>query len=259
MKISIVTVVYNGESTIGQAAQSVISQDYPNLEYIVIDGGSKDKTVDILKAFGDQISVLISEPDKGIYDAMNKGLAQATGDVIGILNADDFYTDHTVLTSVAKALETSGADCLIGDLIFVAPDDLDKVKRFYSSANFELKRFEKGDMPPHPTFFARKELYAECGNFDTSYRITADYDLMLRMMYKKKASFTYLPKVMVTMRMGGVSNQGLKSKIKLNKEIMRSMRTNGLPSGTWRVYSKYITKVFQLFKRPSNLVENQQN
>lgn len=252
MKISVVTVVYNGENTIAQAVESVINQDHPDLEYIVIDGGSKDKTLDILKSYGDKIAVLVSEPDKGIYDAMNKGLAKATGDVIGVLNADDFYTDCTVLSHVAKSLAQSGADCLIGDLVFVAEEDPSKIKRFYSSANFQLSRFEKGDMPPHPTFFARRKLYAQFGNFDTSYRITADYDLMLRMMYIGKAKFTYLPKVMVTMRMGGVSNQGIRSKIKLNKEIMRSMRTNGLPSGPLRVYSKYFTKIFQLFRRPAN-------
>ena len=250
MKISIVTVVYNGEATISSAVDSVVAQDHPDIEYIVIDGASKDRTLEILKSYGDKISVLVSEPDKGIYDAMNKGLARATGDVIGILNADDYYTDATVISAVAAELTRTKADSLIGDLIFVNPERLDHIVRFYSSKGFTLKKFEHGDMPPHPTFFVRREVYDRLGNFDTRYRITSDFDLMLRFLYIAKISWTYLPKVMVTMRTGGLTNRGLKSKIKLNREIMASMRQNGLPSGVFRVYSKYFTKLFQLFRRP---------
>jgi glycosyltransferase involved in cell wall biosynthesis len=253
MKISIVTVVYNGAATIATAVESVIGQDYPDVEYIVIDGGSKDETVAILKSYGDKIAVLVSERDKGIYDAMNKGLARATGDVIGILNADDFYTDATVLSAVARQLEESGADTLIGDLIFVRPDHLDHVLRFYSARDFTLRKFERGDMPPHPTFFVRREVYARLGNFDTQYRMCADFDLMLRFLYIGRVSYTYLPKVMVTMRTGGITNQGLRSKIRLNREILHAMRKNGLPASALRVYSKYITKVFQLVRRPKSL------
>jgi glycosyltransferase involved in cell wall biosynthesis len=250
MKISIITVVYNGEATIAKAVESVIGQDHRDVEYIVIDGNSKDGTRDILKSYGTKISILVSEPDKGIYDAMNKGIALATGDVIGVLNADDFYTDHQVLSAVARAFERSGADSLIGDLIFVRPDNLDQIVRFYSSKDFSLRKFERGDMPPHPTFFAKRSVYERLGNFDTQYRITSDYDLMLRFLYVAKISWTYLPKVMVTMRTGGLTNQGLRSKIKLNREIRASMKAHGLKAGVWRVYSKYFTKVFQLFKRP---------
>lgn len=249
MKISIVTVVYNGAATIATAVESVLAQDHPDVEYIVIDGGSKDATVEILKGYGDRIAVLVSEPDRGIYDAMNKGLARATGEVVGILNADDYYTDSHVLSAVAGQLEAAGTDALIGDLVFVKPDRLDKVVRYYGSDHFGLHKFERGDMPPHPTFFVKRAVYARLGNFDTQYRMCADYDLMLRFLYIARVSYTYLPKVMVTMRMGGITNQGIRSKLQVNREIMHSMRKNGLPTSVWRVYSKYFTKVFQLFRR----------
>jgi glycosyltransferase involved in cell wall biosynthesis len=250
MKISIVTVVYNGAATIASAVESVLAQDHPDVEYIVIDGASKDSTLEILKSYSDKIAVLVSEPDKGIYDAMNKGIARATGDVIGILNADDFYSDSTVLSTVAQELERTGADSLVGDLIFVHPGRLDKVVRYYRSNHFTLRYFERGDMPPHPTFFVRREVYARLGNFDIQFRRVSDFDLMLRFLYHAKISWTYLPKVMVTMRTGGITNQGLKSKIILNREIIAAMRKNGLPANVFRVYSKYFTKIFQLFRRP---------
>jgi glycosyltransferase involved in cell wall biosynthesis len=255
MKISIITVVYNGAATIASAVASVLAQDHPDVEYIVIDGGSKDATVEILKSYGDKIAVLVSEPDKGIYDAMNKGVARATGDVVGILNADDYYADSQVLSAVARHIQAAGTDALIGDLTFVKPERLDRVVRYYGSKNFGLHRFERGDMPPHPTFFVKRAVYERLGNFDTQYRMCADYDLMLRFLYLHKVSYTYLPKVMVTMRMGGITNQGLRSKLQVNREIMHSMRKNGLPTSVWRVYSKYFTKVFQLF----GLNQNSQN
>jgi glycosyltransferase involved in cell wall biosynthesis len=254
MKVSIITVVYNGAATIASAVDSVVAQDHSDIEYIVIDGGSKDNTVEIVQSYGDKIAVLVSEKDKGIYDAMNKGLARATGDVIGILNSDDFYIDTDVISSVVAELNRTGKDSLIGDLIFVTPENLDHVVRFYSSEGFTLRKFEHGDMPPHPTFFVRREIYQRLGNFDTQYRITSDFDLMLRFLYKAKISWSYLPKVMVTMRTGGLTNQGIKSKIKLNREIIASMRNNGLPSGTFKVYSKYFSKVFQLLKRPKTKI-----
>lgn len=250
MKVSIVTVVYNGEATLESAISSVAAQDYPDIEYIVVDGASKDGTLDIARAYPETVTTLVSEPDKGIYDAMNKGLALASGEVIGILNADDFYAAPDVISAVVTQLTASGADSLIGDLVFVQPDALDKVVRFYSSKDFHLKRFEKGDMPPHPTFFAKRELYERHGNFNTDYRITADFDLLLRFLYIEKASFTYLPKVMVKMRMGGLTNSGLSSKLKLNREIHASLNANGIRTSMLKIYSKYFSKIFQLVRRP---------
>lgn len=251
MKVSIITVVYNGEATIESAIRSVREQDYQDIEYIIIDGASKDGTVDIVKKHKDFISKLISEPDRGIYDAMNKGISHATGDIIGILNADDMYASPDVVSSVVKKLEESKADALVGDLVFVKPTDLDKVIRYYSSKDFKIERFEKGDMPPHPTFFVRKEVYERFGTFNTDYRIIADFDLMLRFLYKHRVSFAYLPKVMVKMRTGGLTNQGIGSKIKLNREIKQSLEANGIPASMFKIYSKYFKKIFQLVNRPA--------
>ncbi|MEM7040371.1 MAG: glycosyltransferase family 2 protein, partial [Bacteroidota bacterium] len=193
MKVSIVTVVYNGEATIGEAIASVAAQDYPNIEYIVVDGASKDGTLKVIEGYRDQIATLVSEPDKGIYDAMNKGLKLATGDVIGILNADDVLADVGVISAVVKQMETSGAEALVGDLVFFRESAPEKVVRYYSSKGFQLKRFEKGDMPPHPTFYVRREVYEKYGYFNLDYRIVADFELMLRFLYTQKIPFTYLP------------------------------------------------------------------
>lgn len=250
MKISIVTVVYNGAATIASAIESVIAQDHPDIEYIVIDGLSKDNTVEIVKSYGDKVSILVSEKDKGIFDAMNKGVGMATGDVIGILNADDYYASPTVLSTVARELERSGADSVFGDLVYVNPDRLDKVVRYYDASGFKLSRFEKGDMPPHPTFFVRRAAYERFGNFDPQFRIVSDYDLMLRFLYIGKLSWVHVPMVMVTMRTGGNSDKGLQTKIKLNREVLLSLKKNGVRSSRWRVYSKYFKKVFQLVRRP---------
>ena len=250
MKVSLITVVYNGAATIENAIQSVVAQDYPDIEYIIIDGASKDDTLEVVKRYAKDIAVLISEPDKGIYDAMNKGVSKATGDVIGILNADDMLAGPEVISAVVKQLQESGADTLIGDLVFVKEHDLNKVVRFYSSKDFKLKRFEKGDMPPHPTFYVRREVYEKYGKFNLDYRIISDFDIMLRFLYRNKVSFTYLPKVMVKMRMGGVTNSGISSKIKRNKEIHRSLNDNGIPTSLVKIYWKYFTKVLQLVKRP---------
>lgn len=259
MKISIITVSYNAAATIRDTIESVMAQDHPDVEYIIVDGGSKDGTMDIVREYSDRMGKVVSERDQGIYDAMNKGIAMATGDVVGILNSDDFYSYNQVLSDVDRLMSTSGAQCLIGDLVIVHPDHPEKIQRYYSSEGFHLGWFTHGDMPPHPTFFVRRELYERYGNFEKSYRITADYDLMLRMMYIGKESWVRLPRVMVTMRGGGNSNNGFRSKIRLNQEIMHSLRKHGLPSGALRVYSKYLRKVFQFFRRPKPVADRQQS
>ena len=250
MKISIITVAYNAESTIEDTIRSVAAQDYPNIEYLVIDGASKDGTLEICDRHRDTITTLVSEPDKGIYDAMNKGLARATGDYIGILNADDFYADPRVISAVVKQLQESGADSLYGDLIMVDPDNLDKVVRYYRANTFSLKRFEKGDMPPHPTFFVKREIYEKHGNFKTHFKIGSDFDLMLRFLYIQRISTTYLPMTMIKMRTGGVSSVGIKSTLVINREIKAALEENGMPTSMLKIYSKYFTKAFQLIRKP---------
>lgn len=251
MKISIITVVYNGEAYLESCIHSVLSQDHSDIEYIVIDGASTDGTGDIIAKYRDKIDVLVSEPDKGIYDAMNKGVKAATGDIVGILNADDLYQSDQVISRIAREFEEKQVDTIFGDLIFVNPDNLDKVVRYYQPSSFKLSHFRKGDMPPHPTFFVKRELYDQFGLFNTSFKITADFELMVRFLLKGGASFSYIPETLVKMRTGGVSTSGIKSTITVNKEMKRSLDMNGISTSMARIYSKYFTKVFQLVKRPS--------
>lgn len=250
MKVSIITVVYNGAATIAEAVASVLAQDYPDLEYIVIDGASKDRTLDILQGYADRIDVLVSEPDKGIYDAMNKGLSRATGDIVGILNADDLYAHPGVISQVVAAMTQAGTDTLYADLTYFRDSDPEAVMRYYSGKGFHLKRFEVGDMPPHPTFFVRRACYTAHGLFDTSYRICADFELMVRFLYVQRLSAHYLPAVLVRMRAGGISDGGWRGRHRVNLEIQRAMRQNGLHAPMWKIYSKYFRKIWQLFSRP---------
>ena len=228
----------------------MVSQDYPDIEYIVIDGASTDRTPEIISKHRDKIDILVSEPDKGIYDAMNKGVKAATGEIVGILNADDLYQSNQVISRIAREFKEKQVDTIFGDLIFVNPDNLDKVVRFYKPDKFKLEHFRKGDMPPHPTFFVKRELYDQFGYFDTSFKITADFELMVRFLLKGGASFSYIPEILVKMRTGGVSTSGVKSTITVNKEMKRSLEMNGIKTSMARIYSKYFTKVFQLVKRP---------
>jgi glycosyltransferase involved in cell wall biosynthesis len=245
MKISIITVCFNSAGTIRDAINSVLSQDHTDIEYIVIDGGSKDETPEIIRSFGGKIRKWISEPDTGIYDAMNKGVAMATGEVVGMLNSDDFYFDSKVLSRVAAAFD-SETDAVFGDLIFVDPLNLDKIVRKYSSRGWHPGKFAWGFMPAHPTFFVRRKFYDQTGPFETDYRIAADYEMLIRMLYVNKVPYKYLGFNMVKMRKGGVSSNGFQSNITLNSEIIRACRKNGIRTNVLKVYSKYFVKVFEL-------------
>lgn len=251
MKISIITVVYNGEAFIESCIRSVIEQNYSDLEYIVIDGASKDNTLGIVNRYKDKISLIISEKDKGIYDAMNKGISKASGEVIGILNADDFYAGPDSIASVMEVFQKEKTDMVLGDLVVVNADNPDKIVRYCTAGEFKLKDFEQGDMPPHPATFVKKELYEKFGLFNTKYRMAADYDWMLRAVYKGGATWISLPKILVKMRTGGVSQSGFKSKVKLNREIREAAKSNSVPTSLLKIYSKYLRKAFQLWKRPS--------
>ena len=251
MKVSIITVVYNGQATIADAIRSVLSQDYPDIEYIVIDGASTDGTQKIVQSFSDRITKFISEPDRGIYDAMNKGIALATGEIIGILNADDFYADRTIISHVVEQFQHNSVDSIFGDLIYVRSDNLEKVVRYYSSAKFHPRQFAYGWMPAHPTFFVKRSAYEQYGLFKTDYKIAADYEILTRFLAKHQLSYRYLPKVMVKMRTGGVSTTNWKSNWILNREIIRGCAENGIHTNLPKVLSKYFTKVFQLVARPT--------
>lgn len=249
MKLSIITPSYNSEHTIADCLHSINCQTVI-CEHIVIDGGSSDETVQLIRHISPS-SIVVSEQDHGIYDAMNKGIQLATGDIIGILNSDDYYAGPQVLEKVIGRFRESGADALFADLVYVRPDNPERVVRYYSGARFTPEKFAWGWMPPHPTFFVRRELYERYGLFRTDYKIAADYELTARFLARHKASYTYLPEVIVHMRTGGVSTRNLKSTWILNKEILRACSANGIKTNIWKVYSKYFLKVMQLLERPA--------
>jgi glycosyltransferase involved in cell wall biosynthesis len=246
--ISIITATYNSAATISDCLTSVLSQTW-SVEHIIIDGASKDNTVEIVHRVSPSARVF-SEPDDGIYDAMNKGIRLATGDIVGILNSDDFYVAPHVLEKVASLFRQSGVDALFADLVYVRPDNLKKVVRYYSGVGFTPEKFAWGWMPPHPTFFVRRELYESYGLFHTDYRIAADYELTARFLARHKVRYAYLPEVIVKMRAGGVSTRDLRSTWILNREILRACAENGISTNMLKVYSKYFRKVLQIFKRP---------
>jgi len=244
VKISIITVVRNNKETIQSAINSVLSQTYNNIEYIIIDGGSTDGTVDIIKEYQDKVSVFISEPDKGIYDAMNKGIALSSGDVIGILNSDDFYIDEFVIDKVAKELERN-IDCLYADLVYVRSENLNKVVRYYDSSRFTPLKFAYGWMPAHPTFFVKKDIYNKYGVFRTDLKIAADFDLMVRFLYTNKLTYSYIQEPIVKMRIGGVSTS-LSSIWINNIEVLRVCKDNGVKTNIFKILSRYPAKILEL-------------
>jgi len=247
MKISLLTVSFNSAATLRDTIKSVRAQDYPDIEYIVVDGQSTDGTVDLIRAEAAAIDRWISEPDQGIYDAMNKAIGLATGDVVGILNSDDFYAGTDVVSRVARAFEDPTLDAVFGDLTVVDPSNLSRVVRRYSSARWRPEKFARGFMPAHPTFFVRRKYYEQLGVFKTDYRIAADYELLIRFLYVHRLKYRYLPIHMVTMRKGGVSSRGIRSNFILNAEIIRACRENGIRTNVFKVYPRYFVKLFELF------------
>ncbi len=245
MKISIVTVVYNCADTIQGCIDSVLAQDYNDVEYIIVDGLSKDGTIDKVKEYGDKISKFISEKDNGIYDAMNKGIKAATGDVVGILNADDFFYSNDTLSKIAKAFkEDADLEATIADIVFVN-DTNTRVLRHYNAAKWRPSKFAWGFMPPHPSFFCKREMFDKLGYYKTDYKIAADYELLIRYLLVNNINFKYLPMKTTRMRMGGVSTRNLNSILTLNKEIKRACRENKLPTNFLKIYTKYVFKPFE--------------
>jgi glycosyltransferase involved in cell wall biosynthesis len=248
MKISVITACYNSAETIGDTLRSVISQDYPDVEYIIIDGASKDNTLEIVNAFRDKIAKVVSEKDNGIYFALNKGISLATGDVVALLHADDVYADSTVLSRVMKRFAETGAGCVYGDLHYVDRADTSRVIRNWRSGQYRDGIFRKGWMPPHPSFFLKKAHYDQFGLFDTSFRTAADYELMLRMVGRHKISIAYLPEVLVKMRVGGMSNVSLRNRIRANREDRRAWAVNGLKPGMLTLIRKPLSKLIQFLR-----------
>jgi glycosyltransferase involved in cell wall biosynthesis len=247
--VSIITVSYNSSRTISDTINSVLNQTYQNIQYIVIDGSSTDGTIEIIKSFSNRISKFVSEPDKGIYDAINKGIKLATGDIIGILNSDDFFYDDFVVEKIVNAFIESDTDTVIGDVQFVDPKKTSRVVRYYSSKKFNPLKFKYGFMPAHPSFYAKRGLFEKLGYYKTDYKIAADYELLIRFLYINKIKYRYLEMPFVSMRTGGVSNNSLSSNWLLNKEIVRACRENDIYTNYLFVYSKYFLKLSELFGR----------
>ena len=248
MKISIITPTYNSEKTVSDTIESVISQNYPDLEYIVIDGSSTDKTTEIVEAYQNKINIkLISEPDKSIYDAMNKGINLATGDVIGILNSDDFYYDQNVLNKINEAFKSDpNIDAVYGDLVYVDKNNINKQTRFWKSTDYNEKNLNSGWSIPHPTFFVKRTVYEKLNKiFDTSLTLAADYELILRLLKIKKIKVKYLPEILVKMRDGGTSGNSLKQRIKGWKELRLAWKINGLKIPMFFILRRIFKKTTQ--------------
>jgi len=245
MKLSIITPVYN-DPRLRHSLESIRNQEgIPKPEIVVVDGDSTDQTVDIINEFRDVIDMLVREPDDGIYDAMNKGISHADGDVVGILNADDRYQSPDVLQSVADTFNTSDADLCYGDLVYV--DENDAVVRYWKSGAYRPRRFYFGWMPPHPTVFVRKELYEQYGDFNLNFSIAADYELLLRFLLRHDLSATYIDNVLVRMATGGQSNKSVSNIVRANLEVYKAWRKNGLRGGIHVPVLKPLRKVSQFF------------
>lgn len=249
MKISIITVCYNSAITIEETIQSVTSQTYKDIEYIIVDGNSKDTTVAIIKKHGGEISIWLSEPDNGLYDAMNKGVKLATGDVIGILNSDDLYQDSDVITDVMNQFNKEPElDILYGDLVYVKSDNTDKVVRNWKSKDYYGGFFENANVPPHPALFVRSKVYKEAGLFDLDYKIAADYEFMLRIFKKHKFNSRYINRLMVRMRLGGASNASFVSVVKQNKEVLNAWKKNNFKTPFYLMPLRVLKKMSQFFR-----------
>lgn len=246
MKISIITATYNSGATIRDTLESVNSQTHKNIEHIIVDGASSDDTLEQVVKYGKRVSKIISEPDKGIYDAMNKGIKAASGDVIGILNSDDFFSSDDVVETVVDAFRSNDIDALYGDIKFVDPGDLQKTVRYYSSKIFKPSLFRFGFMPAHPSFYMKKSEYDKHGYYSLDYKIAADYDLLIRYLYKYRVKSIYLNKDFVTMRTGGVSTENFKSRVLLNKEIVMACKRYGIKSSMLLLPLKYLYKITEL-------------
>lgn len=249
MKVSVITITYNSAETVDDTLRSVAAQKYANIEHIIVDGLSKDRTLQIVDNYPKSVSKVISEKDRGIYDAMNKGVLLATGDIIGILNSDDFYADDQVIGEIVKLFETTSADAVYADLVYVHRDDTSKIVRTWKAGEYHSGQFLKGWMPPHPTFFVRRTVYEKWGGYNITLRSAADYELMLRFIHKHHISVAYLPRVITHMRTGGQSNVSFRNRLRANMEDRAAWKINGLRPGLFTLTIKPLSKVRQYFRK----------
>lgn len=247
MKISIITITFNSAATLEQTIQSVVTQTYKNIEYIIVDGGSGDDTLKLIEKYKQHISKIISEKDEGLYDALNKGIDMATGDVVGILHSDDFYTDNQVVEKYANVFLNTNCEAVYSDLYYVDKHNSDKIIRKWKSGEYLSNAFINGWMPPHPTFFVKKEAYLKYGKFNLRFKSAADYELMLRFIHKNKIPIAYLPEYTVKMRIGGTSNKNLRNRFNANREDRKAWEVNGLKPRFYTLYLKPVRKILQYF------------
>lgn len=244
LNLSIITATYNASETLPDCLECIANQSI-NVEHILIDGASTDATMKIIDAHRERLSHVVSEPDAGIYDAMNKGLKLVSGDVIGILNADDFYPYDDTLVKVLGVFDDPDIEACYGDLVYVDGQNTDKVVRFWRSGHFDLNKFYWGWMPPHPTFFVRRSVYERYGFFNLELGSAADYEIMLRFLLKRQVKVAYIPEVLVHMRTGGISNVSLRNRIKANRMDRKAWEVNGLQPYPWTLWAKPLRKLKQ--------------
>ena len=249
INVSVITVCFNSADTIRNTIESVLSQDYPSIEYIIIDGGSTDQTINIIQDYSDQISTVISEADRGIYDALNKGINIATGDVIAILHSDDLFCGECVVSDMVKRMSDTKSEFCLSDMVIVDSVS-DKVLRYYMAGYFSRWMFRMGWMPPHPTCFINKSLFDEFGLYSLKYKVAGDFDFLLRIFYKRDIHWSYLDRVTVKMRQGGVSNSGLISKKIIAKEINHSLRSNNVWSLPVFQLGRYFIRLLEFLIKP---------
>jgi glycosyltransferase involved in cell wall biosynthesis len=249
MRVSIITVTYNSARTLEDTIISVMQQDYDHIEHIIIDGGSGDGTLEIIEKYKEHISHFVSEPDNGIYDAMNKGIALATGDLIGTLNSDDIYASNTVISEVIEVLTEVGTDILYADLWYVKNNDISKIVRRFRSSQFHPSLLQYGIAPAHPTMFIKRPIIEKYGPYKTDYEISADFEFIARIFHQTDITYHYHPKVIIKMRMGGISTRGWRSLILSNQEMLKACLENNIPTNIFKISMKYPRKMIGfLFK-----------
>ncbi|MEO5995910.1 MAG: glycosyltransferase family 2 protein [Chitinophagaceae bacterium] len=248
MKISIITVSYNSAATIRDTLDSILSQDYPDIEHIIVDGGSTDETLTIVREFP-HVFKIITEKDNGLYHAMNKGITIASGEIVGILNSDDVYAQSSVLSKVARRFSDENVNASYGDLQYVKATNTNQVVRTWKSGRFKPSDFYFGWMPPHPTFFVRRSVYTQLGLFNTSLITASDYELMLRVLFKNRFKAVYIPEILVKMRSGGLSNSSIRQRLAANKEDRIAWKTNELKPYFFTLYLKPLRKIFQFLMK----------
>lgn len=248
MKVTIITVTLNAQRTLEACINSVLNQSHKNIEYIIIDGKSNDNTIDIIKKYQDKISYWISETDRGMYDAINKGIEKSSGDIVGLLNSDDLFYSNDVVQTIVETFIATNTDSVYGDLEYIDAEDTNKVFRIWKGKEFKRKRFLMGWMPAHPTFYVKRSIYNKYGGYENHFYSAADYELMCRYLYKLRISAVYIPKLIVKMRMGGQSNRSFKMRLRANRRDYLAMKKNKIPFAFLISILKPLSKLHQFYR-----------